>query len=83
MLVSTSPEWAADTGHQAAWAAHWDLGAATVPTISHLKTLIGTGGLGEEDIPENHLDKQSHSLISPNDSSILIELDISTIFVSS
>lgn len=26
--------------------AHWDLGAATVPTISHLKTLIGTGGRG-------------------------------------
>ena len=32
-------------GAQSAWAAHWDLGAATVPTISHLKTLIGTGDL--------------------------------------
>ena len=48
LLVSMSGERerAADTGHGLAWAAHWDLGAATVPTISHLKTLIGTGGRG-------------------------------------
>ena len=75
LLVSMS---GVGSGHGArpglAWPAHWDLGAATVPTISHLKTLIGTGGTGGGNIytaQSSRLDKQSHSLIFPNDSFIL------------
>ena len=54
------------SGHGLAWPAHWDLGAATVPTISHLKTLIGTGGRAqgvEIYILHNHLDWTNNRIL--------------------
>ena len=89
LLVSMSGERerAADTGHGLAWAAHCSLGPWSCYR-SHDLTSQDTdrhGGPGEQgaNIQENHLDKQSHSLLFPNHSSIYFLCQNSQNFVDS